>query len=291
MKKSTYIFLTGILAVLTLMLGCQPISLVPEFVPNGFLQEEYSFGDYVVRMYQREEIIYQVDAASFEIIWNGCRVYAVHGHSFQIINFPKDSKTNSCNSISSDITGNGKPNLVMSEWTGHAHCCTFYHIFEIGNKFRHIQTIDLKHSEWAAFENFDSDPDLELSMSDWTFAYWRTCFANSPSFEVILKYTGNKYEMACELMRKPGLPHNELIQLATAIRCSPAWKQEQPPVELWERMLKLIYTGNMNQAWLLVKLSWPHGIAGKDKFVKDFALNLAKSPFWKGILKLNHKQM
>ena len=271
------------LAAITATCGCRTTAPIISFSPKGPMEKEASFGEYVVR-------IYRMDESSFEILRNGIRVHVAHGYSFRIGSIYEEYKTNSLISIGSDITGDGKPNLVVSEWTGGAHCCFLFHVFEIGDQFRYIQTINAGDSDCADFKNVDNDPALEFPMADWTFANWRACFAASPAQEVILKYNGKKYEMAPDLMRKPRLTHEELIKMATDIKTLLDWKAKQPPVQLWARMLDLIYTGNMDQAWALIELSWPDEIDGKECFLKDFKAQLAKSPFWKDVQKLNRKE-
>jgi hypothetical protein len=258
--------------------------------------EEQSFGDYVVRIYSIDaEDAFEIsmdEENSFEILHKGVRVHVAQGYFFRIGSIYEEDKTNSLISIGSDITGDGMPNLVVSEWTGGGHCCFMFHIFEIGSKFRYIQTINAMHSDGADFKNVDDDPALEFPMVDWTFAYWRTNFNSSLAAipVVILKYNGKKYEMAYELMRKPSLPHVDLIQMAIDIRTSQEWAEECPPVKLWARMIDLIYTGNMNHAWHLVELAWPSGMDGKEEFLRDFRSELATSPFWTDVNKLNKKR-
>ncbi len=252
------------------------------FKPYGHLSQERTYRAYVVRTYQSDD-----GDASLEILKGGSRVYAADGYRFEIGSIYEGDKVNSLISIGSDITGDGFPNLVVSEWTGGAHCCFYFHVFEIGHRFRHIQTINVAHADLADFENVDDNPALEFPMSDWTFVYWRTCFADSPAPPVILKFQGQKYEMACDLMRKLGLSHDELNSLAAEIKTLPEWKSEQPPVRLWSEMLDLIYTGNMLQAWKLVDHSWPKGITGKQEFMDDFKERLQESPFWEDVQKLN----
>ena len=181
--------------------------------------------------------------------------------------------------------------LLSPSTQGGAHCCLFFHIFEIGDEFRHIQTIDLAHSDLADFKNLDRDPALELPINDWTFAYWKTGFAGSPAPEVILKYSRSrgKYEMAPGLMRKPARSPEELKETATKIRLLQEWKDTEMriPVELWAEMLDLIYTGNMNQAWKLVDLAWPAELKGKQEFLDEFKAQLKTSKLWKEIVKMN----
>lgn len=40
------------------------------------------------------------------------------------------------------ITGKGIPTLLISEWTGGAHCCFLLHVFEVGDDFQKVATID-----------------------------------------------------------------------------------------------------------------------------------------------------
>lgn len=285
MKRIAHLILCGVIASIVTTSGCRTTPPVHSFVPNGTLQEELSSGDYVARTYRE-----QTGDGSFEILWKGVRVHAAHGYCFRIAKGCGEDKTNSLTSIGSDITGDGKPNLVVFEWTGGAHCCYLFHVFEIGKRFRYIQTINAENSDLADFKNVDDDPALEFPTVDWTFAYWKTGFASSPAPAVILKYNGQRYEMACDLMRKAGLPNDELGRMATQIRENPAWKQGYPPEELWGKMLDLIYAGNMDQSWTLAELSWPAGIKGKEQFLKDFRSKLTESPFWEDIQKLNEKK-
>lgn len=283
MKTTVYLILGCVLAGL-MATGEQTTKPIYSFVPRGPLKEEKHLGDYIVRTYAR------LDAGSFEIIHKGVRVYAAHGYSFRIGSIYEKDKTNSLVSIGSDITGDGKPDLLVSEWTGGAHSSYLFNLFEIGSQFRYIQTIDSAHSDNVDFENLDSDPALEFPMYDWTFAYWRCSFAASPAPKVILKYNGNKYEIAGDLMRKPGLPYAKLVQMSCKIKKDEEWKYNRQPSDLWEVMLDLIYTGNMDQAWVFFDLSWPSGIEGKEDFIKDFKEQLKHSPFWKDVQILNKKK-
>lgn len=251
-------------------------------IPKWALHQEQSYRNYVVKIFRHGEDF-------FQILKDGRQVYAGKGFHFKIGSIYEDEKTNSLISIGTDITGDGQPNLVISEWTGGAHCCFNFHLFQIGEPFRYIQTIDAGDSDLADFARLGANPALEFIMADWTFAYWRTSFAQSPAPEVILKYRGRKYEMANELMQKPALTRDELKRIANEIRALPEWNQKCPPVKLWDEMLRLIYAGNMPQAWILADLSWPEGTCPKQEFLKDFKATLKKSPYWRDVQKLNRQ--
>ncbi len=252
-------------------------------VPKWALKEEKAFRDYTVR-------VFRAGAGFYQILKNGRQIFADSGNIYHIGSNYEDEPASKLVSIGKNVTGDGQPNLLISDWTGGAHCCFSFHLFQIAdNDFRLIQTFDTEHTDYANFINLDNDPALEFRMFDWTFAYWRTSFADSPAPEVILKYNGRKYEVAYDLMRKPPLPQNELTRIAREIEALPEWKKDPPPVRLWEEMLKLIYSGNMPQAWNLAELSWPKDIGNKAEFLKSFRTQLRKSPYWKNVQILNQK--
>ena len=273
--------ISGIFALL-LLLGCGEHT----GKQDASRETESRFRDYKV-------IISEADESRVEIFKGATLVYAMDGHRFFIgSSNGSDGKKECATPIGMDITGEGQPNLVVSEYTGGAHCCFLIHIFEIGKKFRHIQTIDLEDSD-TDFSNLDGDPALELPMNDWTFAYWKTSFADSPAPEVILKYSGGQYQMAPKLMKKLPRRQAELIETAAKIKSLPEWKdsaQKIPPA-LWRELLNLIYTGNMAQAWKLFDLAWPEEMAGKQEFLEEFKAQLATSPFWEQIQDMNKNRL
>jgi hypothetical protein len=58
---------------------------------------------------------------------------------------PNSPETDAKNLLSlspgTDITGNGIPDLIVTEWTGGAHCCFTAHVFELGEAFARIGQI------------------------------------------------------------------------------------------------------------------------------------------------------
>ena len=106
-----------------------------------------------------------------------------------------------------DITGDGQPDLVISEWLGGANCCLIFHIFEIGPTFKKLGTIDAEFGDSGPhFIHPDKDSKntgLAIQIHDWTFANWNTDFADSPAPKVILRFSDNAYRIAPDLMRAP----------------------------------------------------------------------------------------
>lgn len=252
--------------------GLPAVNFFIESFPIGILQAEQAFQKYVVRLYRDQDSW----EGSFEILRDGRRVYA------RKVLFPFGIiKDDVIKFMGEDITGDGKPNLVISEYTGGAHCCSIEYIFEIGEEFRKIATIDGMHSE-PGFIDLDGDKKLEIVLNDWTFAYWRASFSESPAPEVILRFSDGAYQVAADLMRKLAPDSTELAKRAKDVLDSDNWDRERGeiPSSLWSYMLDLIYTGHADLSWQFFEMAWPPDFPGKDEFLSDFWGTLSCSPYW-----------
>ena len=139
----------------------------------------------------------------------------------------------------------------------------------------------------SEFRDLRGDGNLELVTADWTFAYWNVACCSSHSPPVILRYQGGRYLPDLEMMHKPTPPQADLEEWAKSFR----GKSTEPdmvnlwpaPPEMWQKMLDLIYTGNMASAWRLLDLSWPADRPGKQRFLKAFKMQLGTSPYYAAI--------
>ena len=191
--------------------------------------------------------------------------------------------------MGTDITGTGRPNAVISEYSGGAHCCYTNYIFELREPFKVIEI----HSDDfpIIFKELDGRPGLEIEILDTNFLYWKTAFASSPAPRVILRYDEGAYRVAADLMKGPLMSRRALLRHAKKIRNSTRWGRfEYYPFDesLWKIMLDLIYTGNAEQAREFVDLAWPPSIPGKREFLFDFFdCQLRRSDYWPAIAALN----
>ncbi len=226
----------------------------------------------------------------FEIFKNGQRVYARRSYKFQVVEMPGISARESRILMGKDITSDGEPDLVVSEWTGGAHCCFLFYVFRIGKEFRKLATIDAAHGDLPPFQDLDGDSNLEIVLYDWTFAYWNASFAFSPAPKVILRFHDNTYRLANDLMRKPAPSQKELEKQAKEVREILKDFGEIPyssASDLWGVMLDLIYTGHAKLAWQFLDMAWPKDLPGKEGFLNDFRAHLSESPYWPEIQALN----
>jgi hypothetical protein len=260
------------------------------------LQDSAGYGSYIAKTY--------FDAASasndayFEILKGTRTIYrhqaAENSERFVIGTLYKDDPDSKLVAMGRDITGDGVPGLVVSEWSGGANCCLTLHIFEIGTHFRKIADIDAEFGDQGPhFMHLGQLPGLQVQIYDWTFANWHSAFADSPAPKVILQYTDGTYRVSPRLMRTPQVNLKELDARLQKIKSDAqtshdsSWPYADVSSRLWGTMLDLIYSGHRRRAWQFLDEVWPQNIGGKEVFRKDFSDQLKKSPYWKSIEKLD----
>jgi hypothetical protein len=192
--------------------------------------------------------------------------------------------------VGTDITGAGKPNALVAEWSGGAHCCFTLHIFELGEEFEEIASIEAGHSDGASVSDLNHDGFYEFDGYDWAFAYWRTSFMSSPAPHIVLKYREGRFRLAFDLMKTPNPSLREFAELVEGVRSDDEWHSKPTqadcemdcgvPVSLWDNMLNLMFTGHTDLAWRLLEGSWPSKQEGKPVFVEEFCKQLSSSLYW-----------
>ena len=244
---------------------------------SRMITSEATFRHYTVRTYRGPN-----PAGCFEIIRDKHKIFTETGILFQIGGSPDSADDpNALVRMGADVTGDGKPNLVLGHWSGAAGCCYRLEIFEVGSEFRKIAGIDLQRSAGAEFADVDGDGRLELVAEDWTFAEWHAPLADSPAPQVILRFRDGAFHLAADVMRKPAPRYSELMARVQQVLTSRGWENpHDPPSHLWGAMLDLIYSGNAAEAWRFCNAAWPPDREGKEAFLKEFRGQLAKSPYW-----------
>ena len=256
---------------------------------------------YVVRVYF-DQVAKDGSDAYYEILKDNKPVFrqkaAYKGEQFFIGTMDDKDPDATLVKIGKDITGDGQPDVVVSEWSGGANCCLTIHIFEIGSTFRQIGTIAAKYGDTGPHFMHMDDKDsknagLKLQVGDWTFANWHSDFADSPAPKVILRFSDGAYRVSPDLMRSPIPSVSDLDARVAAIRTyknnskNKSWPGADISPTLWATMLDLIYTGHAGDAWKFLDRAWPPQIAGKDSFAHDFRAQLKRSPYWSAVDTMN----
>jgi hypothetical protein len=240
------------------------------------VEGEAKAGDFVVRIFRRETLY-----ACIQVLRGNAVLYSRQGYKFTIGNGLEGDRSPSSPTISpgTDITGLGKPNVLVDEWTGGGHCCLIFHVLELGDSVREVASVNAQHSTDSYFADLDHDGVFEVLTRDWTFAYWHTSFADSPAPEIVLRFVGNGYKLALDLMRKPTPAMAELNKTASGIRADYGGSG-YPSSRLWATMLELIYTGNPGAAWSFQSEAWPSTQESNKEFLRGFCGQLANSPYF-----------
>jgi hypothetical protein len=185
-----------------------------------------------------------------------------------------------------DITGRGHPNMIVSEWTGGAHCCRADYVFELEPEFRLAAQLEGADDDSSHFADLDRNHRYYFLTSDWTFAYWPSSFAGSPSATVVLRFIddakGGSYHLALDKMRKPPPgPAKWKEDVATARETFAKDGLEiDGGATVWNPVLNLIYEGHADLAWKFLDEVWPVKFKGKEKWTGDFCSLLKASPYW-----------
>jgi hypothetical protein len=246
------------------------------------LDQRVKFKDYEVRTYRPPSL---GEPASFKVLKDGKIAYEQmdrEAQKYRVGCINPDDDGNAMIPPGKDITGQGKPNLVVSMWTGGAHCCASYSILELGDEVKQIGSINAGHSDACRFHR-ERDGRLDFIVSDWTFAYWHASFAESPAPDVILRYEPGGYKVAADLMRKPDPPEAEFKEMVRKGRLLKLDREGWPESDLWGTMLDLIYSGRAELAWKYCDLAWPGKPKTKEQFLIEFRKQLALSPYWPAI--------
>ena len=242
---------------------------------------EAHFGDYTIRTFRWPE-----PEGCAQILREGKVIRSLTGGMvYEIGGFYKAPHI----PIGTDVTGSGKPDAIIGEWSGGAHCCFTLYVFQIGDKFKEIGQIHADHSDRANFADLNRDGHYEFVGSDWAFAYWGTSFMDSPAPKVILTYGNRRFSLAYDLMRKPGPTSQEFTKLVKDVGSDKNWNPGAgsdclegcgAPLSLWKNMLELMYTGHPDLGWQLLDRSWPSQQKGKPVFIRQFCKQLRSSHYW-----------
>jgi hypothetical protein len=183
-----------------------------------------------------------------------------------------------------DITGLGRPDMIVSTYSGGAHCCSEHYVFEMGPQFRLLATLIDADDDGAYFER-GKDGKYYYFTADWTFGYWPTCFACSPSEGVTLRFVndakGGAYHLALDKMQKPALRTAEWKkELAAARKVVNAGDADSIGTTMWSTVLDLIYTGRSETAWKFVDALGPRAQQKPFPTLADFCARLKQSLYW-----------
>jgi hypothetical protein len=213
-----------------------------------------------------------------------------------IYNYCYDRQDTSKHCLLLDINKDGKMEIMVDEFTGGAHCCHLIAIYSLDSVATKIFDYNGEHSH-LYIGDIDNDSLYELLSTDCSFAYWQTCYAESPRPGLIWRWDNGKYRLANFLYSDylleeytSGDKRQVLSRIKETVNSAngsiKAYKYDPdntqfPPPYLWELMLDYIYAGKSYIADSIFNEVWPQEIEGKEEFYKDFRGVLENGPYWK----------
>lgn len=121
-----------------------------------------------------------------------CSVLKVKYKNKEIVSTSFDGWVDTINTY--DFSGNGEKNVIISSFTGGAHCCVmlFIGVIESG-KFYISDTLFLGNS-WYNIEDIEKDGKLEINTSSDMFAYAFTNYAETRFPPRVYRIKNNKFK-------------------------------------------------------------------------------------------------
>jgi hypothetical protein len=235
------------------------------------------------------------DKSSFEVSKNGQVILtksAGEKESFQLgagegdKSFPK---------AGTDLTGDGRPDVVLKTKSEKDSCSNVYSVFSVGDDMA-LEAEIRGLSDGIEFKDLDKDGIPEIIGHDCTFLDWWAALGKPPAPKIILRYIeGSGYVLADDLMRKDPPADEDMQVYADSLKNGSISR-------VWSYMLDLIYTGNGDTAWKFYDMvewnsEWEtqatdddnsKGKGDKQEYLEAFKEHLSTSPYWGALKKLNN---
>jgi hypothetical protein len=243
-----------------------------------------SFKDYAIRLYAQPDCAAEPESriAGLQILKAGKQVYVRTGYNFAL-GYPleQDQPPDSIKPVvGMDYSGESVPELLISEWSGGAHCCYTFHLFRLGTEFSALPEIPLLDADESAFVRRPDMKGLVIATADYSaFAYFPSSFAGSPAGRVFLSFQDGKFKPDAVLMKAAPPKSDETAKCAALFKPSRDWQTTQP-AGMWYYATDLIYTGNETDAWRFLDAAWGGSAADKKKYLDEYRSRLKKSVYY-----------
>ncbi len=200
------------------------------------------YGDYQLQISAENPENFQRTARLYQ---HGKEVYSFSEHHIYELLYYKDGKL--------DLLGTGTPVLAMEADSGGTHCCRTYYFLELGQTFRHIQTI-VADSGFIELVRDKRKKPYFISLYDGLFSYFYSSMAAHADAQpalprIWLAYNGKQFFFDAEKMRQrvsKGKFKAISKKLSKKLAADPSLDYVLTSV------LQLIYSGNVDLAWQLL---------------------------------------
>jgi hypothetical protein len=183
--------------------------------------------------------------------------------------------------------------LVSMEYSGGAHCCWGYKIYELSPKFRKIFDGDNYGMDWLGYEldpiDIDKDGTYEFTQSVMAFDYFRVSHASSVFPTAVFAYNKaqGKYTLANRrfsnylLINMPQYLKEAQAKNLSFVEDSKHFPQEDYVQAISRVILDYIYAGEREKGFEYFEKNYK--MSDKDEFRKELKETLRKDPIYQSI--------
>jgi hypothetical protein len=264
------------LVIVLTAVGISPATAETPRVPPAarfILHQERAVERFVVQQWVSEASP-DVSASGFCVC-----ITVVYDGNRQILRLGHDDGILGIASSGSDITGDGRAELVVTKNSGGAHCCESTTIYSIEAAPREILSVSTGNCP-GSLVDLDNDGVAEFQTCDDTFAYAFCSFAFSPMPTVVFAY--DKVQRAYRVATPR---YVEAVQQVQASAAAARKAMEENPGDVDIRRcralapaLSLIYAGRVNEGLALFRMLYTRPDAPQ---VEQKTMELVKkSPLW-----------
>ena len=182
-----------------------------------------------------------------------------------------------------DINGDRFPEIVVTRWSGGAHCCYRTTAYSVGPDVRTVLSLETGNCGPGTFADLDGDGVLEFSTCDdlWADAY--CVFAQAPFPTVVFAYNPwqRTYQLAtprfANALQK--LIDDELEEARKTLAEDGGKGPGTDKCRVLQPALDLMYSGRLDEGVALIRSLY----RGRDldTFVQDVIRQTRASPLWK----------
>jgi hypothetical protein len=179
-----------------------------------------------------------------------------------------------------DFNSDGILEVLLTQYSGGAHCCYTVTVVEMSQPARIVAVIDAGNGMTAEKQ---PSGDILLNIPDQSFDYWRAPHAGSPFPDVWYRLKDHRLEVAIDKMlaAEPPLDDVTFAPRAAYIRTITTTDPKALNADLWSPMLDYLYSGREAECWRFFDACWPDDAPGKAEFKADFLGVLEASPRWR----------
>jgi hypothetical protein len=181
-----------------------------------------------------------------------------------------------------DINADGFPDLVVSAWSGGAHCCYSSGVYSVGEGVKAILVLETGNCGPGELEDLDGNGTREFVTCDDQWAYAYCSFADSPFPRVIYSYDPSRGMYVVDTPRFAGRYRD---QLAEALDEAQTWLSESggrdqglDKCRLLRPVLGLMYSGRFSDGVLLLRGLYRG--ADREQFEREVTQRVHESRMW-----------